>query len=389
MKATRVGVIGIGNMGSSHARTLAEGKVPGAELAAVCDIDNARLEWAAETWGDKVQRFSSAEELFAADSVDAVIIATPHYDHPPLTIAALQNKLHVLSEKPAGVYTAQVREMNAAAEKSESVFALMFNQRTRPAHRKLKALIDAGELGAIRRVNYIMTTWFRSEAYYRSGGWRATWAGEGGGVLLNQCPHNLDLLQWICGMPERIRAFCYFGKYHDIEVEDDVTAFLEYPNGATGVFVTTTAEAPGTNRLEIIGERGRLLFDDAKIIFDRTEESVEHFCRSTKERFTSVPSWHCEIPCDPGWGEGHLGIIKNFIAAIRDGAKLEAPGVEGIKSLSLSNAMLLSAWTDNWVTLPVDDAAFYEKLKSRIKASTYVKEVDEKAGTETDMSKSF
>lgn len=389
MDKTRIGLIGIGNMGSHHARLLFDDKVPGAELAAVCDVDSARLDWANETWGDKVKRYDAAEDLISSGDVDAVIVATPHYDHPPLTISAIKQGLHVLCEKPAGVYTGHVREMNAVAEASDRVFALMFNQRTRPAHRKLKQLIDSGELGEIRRVNYIMTTWFRSEAYYRSGGWRATWVGEGGGVLLNQCPHNLDLLQWVCGMPERIRAFCYFGKYHDIEVEDDVTAFLEYPNGATGSFVTTTAEAPGTNRWEIVGDRGRILFDDEKIIFDRTEQSVREYCRTTKERFKGMPAWHCEIPFESGWGEGHLGIIKNFVAAIRDGAELEAPGIEGINSLSLSNAMLLSAWTDNWVTLPVDDALFHKHLQERIDNSTFKKQVDESAAVQQDMSKTF
>ncbi|MDE2705457.1 MAG: Gfo/Idh/MocA family oxidoreductase, partial [Gemmatimonadota bacterium] len=235
MDKVRIGIIGFGGMGSSHATYLSQGQIAGAELAAVADVDPARLAGVQEKYGEGVQAFAGADALFAAQCVDAVIVATPHYFHPPLVIQALENGLHAMSEKPAGVYTRQVREMNEAAAKSDRVFGMMFNQRARGEHQKLKSLVESGELGPIRRTIYIINNWFRAQSYYDSGGWRATWSGEGGGVLANQCPHNLDLWQWICGMPQRVRAFCRFGQYHDIEVEDDVTAYVEYENGATGV----------------------------------------------------------------------------------------------------------------------------------------------------------
>lgn len=386
MDTVRIGVIGIGNMGSGHCGYLHPGRIANAELTAVCDIHPDRIRWARETLGESVRTFDNADDLMASGSVDAVIVATPHYFHPPLAIQAMNSGLHVLIEKPAGVYTKQVGEMNAVAEQSDRVFGLMFNQRTIGAHQKLKDLIASGDVGEIQRTNYIITTWFRSQSYYDSGGWRATWAGEGGGVLMNQCPHNLDLWQWICGMPTRCRAFVGFGKYHDIEVDDEVTAYVEYENGATGVFITTTGEAPGSNRLEIAGDRGKVVMEGGNITFWRTRESVSTFCKTYKGGFGSPEVWKCEIPTGRG-GEAHRGITQNWVDAIRTGSPLLAPGVEGIKGVELANAMLLSAWTDSWVDIPVDADLFYAKLQEQIKNSTSTKNVD--ASTVLDVSETY
>ena len=372
MEKVRIGIIGIGSMGTSHAIQIAEGKVPNGELTAVFDINEARLEWAAQTFGDKVKRFNNVEEFFQSKAFDAVLIATTHYEHPGLAIQSLNHGYHTLIEKPAGVYTKAVREMNEVAEKSDKVFAIMYNQRTNPVYQKLKDLIDSGELGEIKRSVWIITNWYRSQSYYDAGGWRATWAGEGGGVLLNQDPHQLDLWQWICGMPTRVRAFMAFGKYHNIEVEDDVTAYVEYANGATGLFVTSTGEAPGTNRFEISGDRGKIVVEDDKLTFWRLRVSEREFNREYKGGFGSPECWKCEIPT-PGDNEQHVGIMKNWVNAILNGTKLIAPGVEGIHGLTISNAMHLSAWTDSWVELPLDDELYYEKLQEKIANSTFKK----------------
>ncbi len=372
MGKIRIGIIGVGNMGSSHARLLAGGDVPGAELTAICDCNPDRLKWARETFGEKVQLFERSEELFAAQAVDAVLIATPHYDHPNLAIDAFKNNLHVLIEKPAGVYTRQVREMNEAAQKTDRVFGIMYNQRTNPLYQKVRELIQTGELGEIKRVNWIITTWYRSQSYYNSGGWRATWAGEGGGVLLNQCPHQLDLWQWICGMPERVRTFMAFGKYHDIEVEDDVTTYMEYKNGATGVFITSTADTPGTNRFEILGDKGKVVIEEGKMAFWRLPVSERQFNSEYTGGFGEPESWRCEIPIK-GTETAHLGILIDWVTAIEKGTSLLAPGIEGINGLTLSNAMHLSAWTNDWVELPINEDLFYEKLQERVKNSSYMK----------------
>jgi len=316
--------------------------------------------------------------MFASGSVDAVLIATPHYDHPPLAIKAFEKGLHVLVEKPAGVYTKQVRQMNEVAAQSGKVFGIMYNQRTNPIYQKLRDLVLSGELGEIRRTNWIITSWYRSQSYYDSGGWRATWAGEGGGVLLNQDPHQLDLWQWTIGMmPHRVRAFCHFGKYRDIEVEDDVTAYVEYPNGATGVFVTTTGEAPGTNRFEVTGDRGKIVIEDGKLTFWRLRVPESQFNREYKGGFGHPECWKCEIPVSGDKGNGHMQITQNFVNAILKGTPLLAPGEEGIKGLTISNAMHLSTWTDNWVNLPIDEDLFYEKLQERIRNSKSTKRIDQ------------
>ena len=372
MSKVRVGIIGIGSMGSNHAMSFVRGQVLDAELTAVCDIDPRRLEWAEANLGAEVQRFASADQLFASGCVDAVLIATPHYDHPPLAVAAFEQGLHVLVEKPAGVYTKQVREMNEAAAKSGKVFGIMYNQRTNPLYQKVRDLVHSGELGELKRVVWIITDWYRPQSYYDSGGWRATWAGEGGGVLLNQDPHQLDLWQWICGMPKRVRAFCYYGKYHNIEVEDDATAYVEYENGATGLFVTSTGEAPGTNRLELSGDRGKIVVEDGRLTFWRLRVSERQFNAEYKGGFGSPEVWKCEVPVS-GHHTGHVGILRNWINAIVKGTPLLAPGEEGIRGLTISNAMHLSSWTDSWIELPLDEELFYRMLQEKIAKSTFKK----------------
>ena len=377
MDQLRLGIIGIGNMGSGHCGSIMRGEVPDITLSAVADLKESRRSWAKETLPGEVAVFSTAEELISSGTCDAVLIATPHYDHPRLSILALEHRLHVLCEKPAGVYTKQVREMNAAAQQSGLVFAMMFNQRTNHVYRKMHELVHSGEYGQIKRVNWIITDWYRTQAYYNSGGWRATWDGEGGGVLLNQCPHNLDLIQWICGMPDRVQAFCHNGKWHDIEVEDDVTAYLEYPNGATGVFVTTTGDAPGTNRLEITLERAKLVCENDKLTMYELAVSEREHCYNSKEGFAKPEGSWVEVITD-GENPQHVGVLRAFAGKILRDTPLVADGSEGIYGLMLSNAMHLSSWLNKLVNLPVDEALFLEKLnelRAASKKKTTVQEV--------------
>lgn len=375
MSKVRIGIIGLGNMGRAHISYLKTGEVKGAIITAVSDSIPQQLDWAKAELGEEVALFTDPYALMDSGLVDGVLIATPHYSHPELSIASFERGLHVMCEKPAGVYTKQVREMNEAASKTDVKFSMMYNQRTNPLYVKLKDLIDSGELGEVRRTNWIITNWYRSQSYYDSGTWRATWAGEGGGVLLNQDPHQLDLWQWtISMMPKRVRAFCYFGKHRDIEVEDDVTAFVEYENGATGVFVTTTGEAPGTNRLEISGDRGKIVIEDNKLTFWRLRTPEPEFNKQYKGSFGAPECWKCEIPVS-GNSLEHKGITQNWVNAILHNEPLIAPGEEGIKGLMLSNAMLLSTWTDGWVDLPIDEELFHQHLQDRIANSSYKKEV--------------
>ena len=353
MNKVRLGIIGVGGMGGHHARNVIAEKITGVELTAVADV---APDVAKKFPGQKA--FSTGEDLIKSGTVDAILIATPHYSHTPLGIAGLEQGLHVLVEKPISVHKADCERLIAARRDPKLVFAAMFNQRTDPTYKKLKQMITTGELGQIRRVNWIVTNWFRSNAYYGSGGWRATWAGEGGGVLLNQCPHNLDLWQWLFGMPKRIRAFCAFGKYHPIEVEDDVTAYFEYADGATGAFITSTGEAPGTNRLEVAAERGKIVLENGELRFLRNEIPASEFCRTTTERFAAPPVWDITIPITPGGGGQHIEIMQNFVDAILKGVPLIAPAEEGIHSVELANGMIFSAICDKTIELPLDSAAY-------------------------------
>ncbi|CAG7604100.1 Glucose--fructose oxidoreductase [Paenibacillus solanacearum] len=378
MDKVRFGIVGIGNMGKGHEGYFAKNEIKGGELTAMVDTDPSKLDWARCHYGDRYQLFDNLDAFFASKAFDAVLICTPHYDHPTVAVAAFKHGYHVLVEKPAGVYTKQVREMNEAAAKSDKAFGIMYNQRTNPLYQKLRDLITSGELGEVRRTNWIITNWYRSQSYYDSGGWRATWAGEGGGVLINQDPHQLDLWQWTVDMmPMRVRAFCHFGKYRNIEVEDDVTAYVEYENGATGLFVTTTGEAPGTNRYEVTGDRGKIVIEDGKMTFWRLVVPEPEFNAKFKGGFGSPECWKCEIPVKGSDGTQHKGITQNFVDHILKGTKLLAPGEEGIKGLTLSNAMHLSTWTDNWVDLPINEDLYYEKLQERIKFSSFKKVTSE------------
>lgn len=364
MEQVRLGIIGIGGMGTNHANSLMAGNVPRMVLTAVADIRESRLEWARENLPETVKVFSDGRELIDSGVCDAILIATPHYLHPEFAIYGLTHGVHVISEKPAGVYTKQVMEVNEVAAKSDKVYALMLNQRTNCVYRKLHEMIESGELGALKRVNWIVTDWYRTQAYYDAAGWKATWDGEGGGVLLNQCPHQLDLLQWLCGMPTKVRAFCHEAKWHDIEVEDDVTAYLEYENGATGVFVTTTGDAPGTNRLELTFEMGKIVCEHGKLLFDKLSMNEREHCYTEKEGFKKPDMEHIEIETD-GSNEQHVGVLKAFAGHILDGEPLVARGEEGIRGLTLSNAMHLSGWLGETVSIPFDEELFLEKLNEK------------------------
>lgn len=364
MTKVRLGIIGVGNMGSGHAANILAGKCPEIELTAVADRREARRQWAKDTLLEGTAIFEEGSDLIQSGLCDAVHICTPHYQHPTLAMEAFAAGLHVMCEKPAGVYTKAVREMNEAAEKSGKVFAMMFNQRTNCVYRKMHEMVHSGQLGELKRVNWIITDWYRTQIYYDSGDWRATWDGEGGGVLLNQCPHQLDLLQWICGLPKTVQAFCQEGKWHDIEVEDDVTAYLQFANGATGVFVTTTGDAPGTNRFEVTGTLGKLVCENDKLTFWKLAQDEREFCRTATEGFAQPQCQQVEVETD-GENLQHVGVLNAFAGKILHGTPLVAEGTEGLGGLTLSNAMHLSSWLGRAVDIPFDEELFLSELNKR------------------------
>ena len=375
MEKVRFGIVGCGNMGTGHSKNFMEGKIANGVITAVCDLNPDKFNFFKEKefFGDNIKYFTNAEDMFKSGEVDVVIICTPHYFHPELAILALNNNLNCIVEKPAGVYTLQVKEMLEVAKNSDKILGIMFNQRTNPAFKKMREMVQNGSIGEVKRTNWIITDWYRTQMYYDSGDWRATWKGEGGGVLYNQAPHQLDLFQWIVGMmPSKVHAFCHYGKWHDIEVEDDVTCYVEYPNGATGVFITTTADAPGTNRFEITGTKGTLIFENNKLYYKQLEVDEREHCMKCEAGFTKpacLPTVEVELEKQEPGEVQHSGICNNIANAILGLEDVYAPASDGLHGVHLANAMHLSSWIGGAVTLPIDDNLFYEELKKRIAIS--------------------
>ena len=378
MKKVKLGIIGCGNMGSQHYSNVLSGKCPELEVCAIADLNKDRLDWAREACKKhqetnpdipSVAVFTDASEMLSSGLIDAVIISVPHYDHPRYAIEAFQKGIHVMCEKPAGVYTLQVREMIDEADKHpELKFGMMFNQRTNCLYRKMKEIIDSGELGELKRSTWIITNWYRPQAYYDSGEWRATWAGEGGGVLLNQCPHNLDLWQWLCGMPTKVYAKMKFGKYHDIEVEDDVVATVEFENGAMGSFITSTADTPGTNRLEIVFDGGSLICEKGSLTYIKLSCKESEFSKQNTGTYSAPACQYINVETD-GQNPQHIGVLNAFAAAILRDEPMVADGREGLNGLLLSNAMHLSAWTGKEIEIPLDEQLFKNLLDEKVKTS--------------------
>lgn len=365
MNKVRFGIVGIGNQGTYYANLLKDNKVENGILVGLCDNDPKKLEIAKDKFGsvEGTKFYDNYLTMLDEGVCDAVLVETPHYDHPEIVIECLKRNINVICDKPAGVYTKQVREMNEYAKNSKALFTMMFNQRTNCIYRKMKSMIEEGMIGELQRVTWIITDWYRTQIYYDNGSWRATWAGEGGGVLINQCPHQIDLIQWILGqMPSKVTASCQYGKWHDIEVEDDVTAYFEYKNGATGMFITSTGEAPGTNRLEISGSKGKLLSEDGNLVFYQNAiDSIEN-CKTSDKGFDKPKCEKIEVETD-GNNPQHLGIINNFANAILGLEELFIKGEEGINGVELMNAMELSGWRNaSPITLPVNEDEYLELL---------------------------
>ena len=385
MEKVRVGIIGLGNQGTHYMAGLFNpGKIPNGVITALCDNNPAKVEaMKARTQGQDVAYFDNYIDLLDSGLCDMVMVVVPHYFHPEMVMEALKRGIHVICDKPAGVYTKQVKEMNECAKQSKALFAMMFNQRTNCVYRKMREIVQAGGIGDLQRVTWIITDWYRTQQYYDSGSWRATWEGEGGGVLINQCPHQIDLVQWVVGeTPVAINGFCQYGKWHNIEVEDEVTAYFRYKNGATGMFITTTGEAPGTNRFEISGTRGKLLVENNKLYYWSNEYDSQEWAKTADTGFMPPKCTFSEVETD-GENPQHMGIINNFIAAIRGEEPLFVDGTEGINGVEMMNAMELSGWNNGeTITLPVDEDRYLKELQQHV-ANSVKKNVNDSAVADT------
>lgn len=381
-RTVALGIVGFGNQGSAYARIIAGGKAPHLRIGAICDTDPAALDRARETYPG-IPLHADLDALLDSGDADAVVTCVPHYDHPAVAIAAIERGVPTLVEKPAAVHTAQVEHLNAVALAHPEVpFAIMFNQRNNPLFRRIHELVTGGEIGEVLRSTWIITTWWRPQGYYDQSAWRATWGGEGGGVLVNQAPHQLDLWQWICGVPRSVFAKAGFGSRRDIAVEDDVTALADYGDGRTGVLVTATHDLVGTDRLEIQGTRGKIVVeksaaatlhrydDDEKAISDSYDvEGARRLMQGEAGSLQDhVTTEQVEVGPAPAWGGQHAGVLENFALNILDGTPLLAPGTDGIQGVRLANAIHLSAWTGREVPLDFDQDEYLRELNARIEA---------------------
>ncbi len=377
-RKVRLGIIGLGAQGSMYAKFIKDGAIPNMEIGAIAEIEPEKRAAAAEEYGVPVHE--DYQSLLAGGDVDAVVTTVPHYLHPDIGIAALKAGVHALVEKPAGVYTKQVRELNEfAARHPELTFGIMFNQRNNPLYQRIKQIVDAGEIGRIRRTNWIITTWWRPQGYYEQSAWRATWGGEGGGVLVNQAPHQLDLWQWICGAPKSVYSKVAYGFRRDIAVEDEVTAVVDYGDGATGTFVTAVHDLAGTDRLEILGDKGKIVVDGSKtatvtrLVKDERELSAAMGMDDVRNLFKGEvdPTMYYSqgvVEFDSAWGAQHSGVLENFAANILDGTPLLAPGSDGINGVRLANAIHLSSWLGHEVPLDFDEDLYLGELNKRIRS---------------------
>lgn len=371
MQRLKVGIIGIGNMGTAHLENICSGSVENMIVTAVCDIDIARLDYVKKAYPD-ISLYSDYNELLSSENTEAVIIAVPHPLHAQIGIAAFKANKHVLVEKPEDITVSAAQRLNAAAKNSGKRFGIMFNQRTNGLFKKARELVKSGELGELKRSVWIITNWYRTDSYYASGYWRATWKGEGGGVLLNQAPHNLDIWQWICGMPSSVTAFCNVGKFHSIEVEDEATIYTEYDNGATGVFITSTGDCPGTNRLEITGTGGKLVLENGILKLWRLKTDERTICKAAENGFAVPEAEYSEYTCEAE--SGHIGILRNFADCVLNGGELISDGADGINELTISNAAYMSEWLGNKkITFPFNTEEFDRMLGEKIQSSAVKK----------------
>ncbi len=368
----RFGVIGTGGMGSGHCAMIPD--IPETELTAICDIDPKTRESIAAQYN--VPGFATHTELLDSGLVDAVVIATPHYFHPPIAIDAFARGLHVLSEKPISVTVSAADGMIKAAKESGKKFAVMYQMRSEPQNIAAKQIVESGELGEIYRTSLVMG-WYRSQAYYDSGGWRATWTGEGGGVLINQAPHLLDLFSWLGGLPVSITGQTRT-RLHDIEVEDEAFATLEYANGAHGYLYASTTEVPNHQMLEICGDKGKLVIHGSSLKVYHIDGSIRDFTNTTTEMWASPKAQEAPVKLpEPKALKGHGVITQNLARAILYDEPLISPGAEGINAVELINGIILSGKTGKTVRVPVDRPEYnhlIEELKATSQAKTRVQE---------------
>lgn len=366
MEKVRMAIIGVGAMGKKYAMYIFQNQIRNMELTALVCRNEAARDWAEAQFGDTVKIFESSQELYNhTEYYDGVLIVTPHKEHPRLAKEAFSKGIHVFVDKPAGVYTKEVRELNEIANKVGKAYAIMFHKRSLPIYKYIKELIEVGGLGKINRVTWTTTNLFRSVKYHQSSPWRSSWKGEGGGLLMNQAQHPLDLWQWFFGMPKTMLGLIDFGKYNDFAVDDNGTLIMEYEDGMRGIFISSTGEGVGEERIEIVGNGGRLVLENEIIKYWKYEISMEEIAELGEETGVKVPYVYEERKFDYS-GNPYIEMLGNFSDHILYKHPLIAKGDDGIHALELANAAYLSAWEDEKISFPIQDDVYFEVLKIKI-----------------------
>ncbi len=364
-KPIRYGVVGIGGMGANHAKKLQENKIENAILTAVAD---SNVEY--KNKYKNIPFFENIDNFFDNKIIDAAIIATPHKSHIDLAKKALENNINVIIEKPLAITSKKCREFINISQNYKAYFTVMLNQRTNPVYVKIKELIDGNELGKVHRFQWTITNWFRTNYYYKTSNWRAKWKSEGGGVLINQSIHQLDLCQWLFGMPDSVYTDLGLGRFHSIEVEDEVTSIFKYSNGLKGVFITTTGEAPGVNRLEIASDKGLITIQDNNVTWEKIDSSTD-FIKNSKTLFDMPKSEkiNFNFKVDLDQHVEHQRLIQNFTNFLLGKENLYVNGKDGLDSVELINAMVLSGLEEKKINLPLDENRYEQKLEEMISKS--------------------
>lgn len=364
----RIGIAGIGFIAEEYIKLFTQGQIQGAEIRALSSRNYSHMEEIRAKYRLDAALFTDYDAMLSSGKIDMVMICTPHYFHPGMAVKAIEQGIHTMIEKPVGVYPEELDELAKCVKSHpETLSGVLYCRRTNPVFAKIKQLLADGTLGKLKRVTWIVTDMYRTQAYFDIAGWRGTYSGEGGGLLMNQVSHHIDLLVWLCGLPEAMQANCYTARERNIEVENEVSITMEYPGNAVGQFIASTRECPGSNRLELSGSRGQIILDNEKDLTLRILETDEtQFNATTNIPFAFIPYkeevFHFDMMYNPVL---QAKIVNNFIASLTDGTPVTCPVEEAVRSQQFIQGAYLSSWQDKKLTLPVDGSAFTAELKKR------------------------
>ena len=374
----KLGIAGIGVIGESYLKLFKEGRIKEGEVAAVASRNTQRVEKILEKLNlQEVRVYGSLKEMLEKESLSGVIITTPHKLHVSMMKEALQMGVSVLTDKPLSSTRKEAEEMAVfAKDYPDLVKGVLFNKRANPIHKEIKKIIESGELGILRRALYEVTDYYRSHRYYEESGWRGTYEEEGGGVLMNQAVHQMDLLTWFTDLPKEVMAFLKEGSHRPMTTENDAYLHLFYEGGGVGHFITSTHESPGVHRLELSFDQGQILMENEKTLkITKLQEPEEDFSRKTETLFAHVPGTLEVKEFEPLEDkEEHVRTIENFIRAIEGKEKIQSSLEEAVKSITLVNAAYLSHFTGKKGAMDFSLEEYDRELHRKIQEERALKE---------------